>query len=98
MSMLGVRDGKLISLAGRITLVKSVLLSYPTFHSTNSRVPKKELYEIDKLCREFIWRKCDGNASLHYVNWDLMCKPRDWGGLGINSCSKKAGPLRDKLA
>ncbi|KAI0526865.1 hypothetical protein KFK09_002457 [Dendrobium nobile] len=98
MSMLGVWGGKLISLAGRITLVKSVLLSYPSFHSTNSLVPKQVLYKIDKLCKDFIWNKCDGNVGLHYVSWDLMCKPRKWGGLGISSCSKKAEPLRAKLA
>ncbi|PKU72928.1 Putative ribonuclease H protein [Dendrobium catenatum] len=97
MSMLDVWGGKLISLAGRISLVKSVLLSYPTFHSTNSMVPKV-LYKIDKLCIEFLWRKCDGNAGLHYVSWDLMCKPRDWGGLSINSLSNKEGHFRAKLA
>ncbi|PKU66095.1 Putative ribonuclease H protein [Dendrobium catenatum] len=98
MSMLGVWGGKLISLAGRIYLVKSVLLSYPTFHSTNSLVPKQVLLEIDKLCRGYIWNKCDGNAGLHYVNWDILCKPKRYGGMGISSCSNKAGPLRSKLA
>ncbi|PKU78656.1 Putative ribonuclease H protein [Dendrobium catenatum] len=98
MSMLRVWGGKLFSLAGRITLVKSVLLTYPTFHSANSMVPKKVLYEIDKICKEFIWRKRDGNAGLHYVSWNLMCRPRDCGGLGINSCYKHAGTLRAKLA
>ncbi|PKU79528.1 Putative ribonuclease H protein [Dendrobium catenatum] len=98
MSMLGVWGGKLISLARRISLVKSVLLSYPSFHSTNSLVPKQVLYEIDKLCRGFIWNKCDGNVGLHYFSWDLLCKPRRWGGLGISSCSIKDGPLRAKHA
>ncbi|PKU60223.1 Putative ribonuclease H protein [Dendrobium catenatum] len=98
MSMLGVWGGKLISLAGRISLVKSVLLSYPTYHSTNSMVPKHVLAEIDKICKGFIWNKCDGNAGLHSVSWDLLCKPRRWGGLGINSFSIKAGPLRAKHA
>ncbi|XP_020701904.1 uncharacterized protein LOC110113604 [Dendrobium catenatum] len=73
MSMLRVWGGKLFSLAGRITLVKSVLLTYPTFHSANSMVPKKVLYEIDKICKEFIWRKRDGNAGLHYpiIRWTV---------------------------
>ncbi|KAI0496413.1 hypothetical protein KFK09_022729 [Dendrobium nobile] len=98
MSMLGVWGNKLISLAGRITLANSILLSYPSFHSSHSMVPKQTLYEVDKLCRKFIWNKNDGSAGMHYVSWELMCKPRSCGGLRINYCSKKAGPLRARLA
>ncbi|XP_020682074.1 uncharacterized protein LOC110099309 [Dendrobium catenatum] len=98
MSMPGVWGGKLISLARRISLVKSVLLSYSTYHSTLSMVPKKVLYEVDKLCRKYIWNKSDGTVGLHYVSWDLMCKLRRWAGLGINFCSKKTGTLIAKLA
>ncbi|PKU85468.1 Putative ribonuclease H protein [Dendrobium catenatum] len=98
MSMIGVWGGKLISMAGRINLVKSILLSIPTFHSTLSLVPKQVLNEVEKLSRSFIWNKSDGNAGLHYVNWEVMCKPKKFGGLGINPCSKKYGHLRAKLA
>ncbi|KAI0529278.1 hypothetical protein KFK09_001825 [Dendrobium nobile] len=58
-SMLNIWGGKFISLAGRLTLVKSVLLSFPTFHSSLSLVPKSILYDIDKQCINFIWSKCD---------------------------------------
>ncbi|PKU83889.1 Putative ribonuclease H protein [Dendrobium catenatum] len=98
MSMLGIWGNKLISLGGKITLANSVLLSYPSFHSSLSMVPKQTLYEVVKLCRKFIWNKNDGSAGMHYVSWELLCKPRSCGGLGINSCSKKAGPLRARLA
>ncbi|KAL0906116.1 hypothetical protein M5K25_024581 [Dendrobium thyrsiflorum] len=56
------------------------------------------LHEMDKLCRSFIWSKRNGGAGLHYVNWDMMCRPVNCGGRGLFSCSNKVGPLRAKLA
>ncbi|XP_020683953.1 uncharacterized protein LOC110100685 [Dendrobium catenatum] len=98
LNMLNVWGGKLISLAGKITLVKSVLLSYPIFHTALSLVPKKILYEVEKACRDFIWSKSECKKGMHYVSWEMMCKPKKLGGLGISSCSAKAGPLRVKLS
>ncbi|XP_020681242.1 uncharacterized protein LOC110098680 [Dendrobium catenatum] len=98
LNMLSVWGEKFISLAERITLVKSVLLSFPTFHSTLSFVLKSVLNEVDKLCRSFIWSKKAGGAGLHYVSWESICRLNNLGGRGIVSCSKKAGPLRTKLA
>lgn len=96
--MLNSWGSKLILLAGRIALVKSVVLSYPTFHSSHSLIPKGILDEIDKLCRGFIWNKLNGGVGMHYVSWDIMCKPMKYGGRGLHSCSSKVGPLRAKLA
>ncbi|PKU74895.1 Putative ribonuclease H protein [Dendrobium catenatum] len=97
-SMLNIWGGKFISLAGRMTLVKTVLLSFPTFHSSLLLVPKSILYEIDKQCRDFIWSKSDGRRGIHYVNWENLCRPRSQGVRGVMTCAKKAGPLKAKLA
>ncbi|PKU67279.1 Putative ribonuclease H protein [Dendrobium catenatum] len=98
LNKLSIWGGKLLSLAGKITLVNSVLLALPTYHNTLSLVPKQILIEVEKACRKFIWSKGDGSNGLHYASWDLSCKPKSLGGLGINSCLKKTGPLRAKLA
>ncbi|XP_020682101.1 uncharacterized protein LOC110099331 [Dendrobium catenatum] len=52
-----------ISLAGRLVLVKSVYLSLPVFVMTHSLIPLKTLMEFEKLCRDFIWNKCDGKRG-----------------------------------
>ncbi|PKU68578.1 Putative ribonuclease H protein [Dendrobium catenatum] len=98
LNKLSIWGGKLLSLAGKITLVNSILLALPTFHTNLSLVPKQILIEVEKACRKFIWSKGDGSNGLQYASWDLLCKPKSWGGLGINSCLKKVGPLRAKLA
>ncbi|KAH0466354.1 hypothetical protein IEQ34_006457 [Dendrobium chrysotoxum] len=56
------------------------------------------LYEIDKMCRNFIWHKQDGKNGLHYVSRDVLCKLDNLGGHGLHFCVSKAGLLRAKLA
>ncbi|KAL0923155.1 hypothetical protein M5K25_007201 [Dendrobium thyrsiflorum] len=96
--MINIWGSKVISLAGRILLVKSVLLTYPIFHSTLSLVPKSILQDLEKLCRTFIWSKGNGKKGLHFVKWEWMCKSMESGGRGLYSCSKDIGILRAKLA
>ncbi|KAI0513486.1 hypothetical protein KFK09_009510 [Dendrobium nobile] len=89
---------KYLSLPGKIILVKSVLLALPIYHSTHSLVPKKFLAELDKICRNFIWDKKNGAKGMHYVNWNEMCKPIEYGGRGIHSNLTKAPDLHARLA
>ncbi|KAI0524605.1 hypothetical protein KFK09_003982 [Dendrobium nobile] len=87
-----------LSMAGRIILAKSSLLSLPTFVSTHSLIPKKILYDLDRICRDFIWHQNKDNKGLHYFAWDDLCTPRNRGGLGMHSSVKRVGPLRARLA
>ena len=47
--------GRLLSIAGRRVLVRSVLSALPTFALTVLKVPKKILAEVDKIRRRFLW-------------------------------------------
>ncbi|XP_031099806.1 uncharacterized protein LOC116004005 [Ipomoea triloba] len=75
-----------LSLAGRITLAKSVLNSIPTYAMQTAVLPAGVCAEIEKCTRRFIW---EGNMSegtqnkLSLVNWDTVTKPKVAGGLGI---------------
>ncbi|KAI0493816.1 hypothetical protein KFK09_023941 [Dendrobium nobile] len=91
-------DSKCLSLSGKIILVKSILLALPIYHSTHSLVPKKLLADLDRICREFIWNKKNGIKGMHYVNWNDMCKPIEYGGRGLHSNIKIAPALRARLA
>ncbi|KAL0925589.1 hypothetical protein M5K25_003944 [Dendrobium thyrsiflorum] len=96
--LFGVWGSKLISLAGKFTLIRMVLLSLPTFYCTFSLVPKGILNELDKLSRSFIWNKQDGKLGFHFVSWNNLCKQVRVGGRGLRSCPSVVGPLRAKLA
>ncbi|XP_028556870.1 uncharacterized protein LOC114581249 [Dendrobium catenatum] len=97
LKMTNIWGSKMISLAGKILLAKTVLLSFTTFHCTNSLVPKSILDEVDKICRNFIWNKSNGDYGIHYVNRLTMCLATKWGGRALHSCSTKLGPIRSKL-
>ncbi|KAL0917907.1 hypothetical protein M5K25_013013 [Dendrobium thyrsiflorum] len=91
-------ESKFISLPGRLILLKSVILLLPIFQCTHSLIPKSILFDIDKMCMDFIWHKQDGKKGIHYVSCDVLCKPVNMGGRRLHSCGDKVGPLRAKLA
>ncbi|XP_020681367.1 uncharacterized protein LOC110098784 [Dendrobium catenatum] len=89
---------KSLSMGGKITLIETSLLSMSNFLITHSLVSKRVLYEIEKLCRNFLWHKSDGSKCMHYVAWSEICKPRSMGGLGLQSPLLRIGALRSRLA
>lgn len=74
---------RFLSLAGRITLTKSVLSSVPVHTMSSIALPASTLNQLDKIARSFIWGSIDGNRKQHLVSWEKICKPKREGGLGI---------------
>ncbi|XP_028547537.1 uncharacterized protein LOC114578498, partial [Dendrobium catenatum] len=87
-----------LSLAGRVTLINSVLLHSSVYVVTNSMVPRSILNDIEKICRSFLWDIDENHKSIHYASWDTISKPRRMGGLGFHANSKWVGPLRSRIA
>ncbi|KAA3488495.1 Retrovirus-related Pol polyprotein LINE-1 [Gossypium australe] len=52
-----------LSLAGRITLVQSVLLSIPSYFMQSMMIPKGLCDEIEVMVRQFIWGTTSGNKK-----------------------------------
>ena len=72
-----------LSLAGKITLCKVVLSSIPLYPIQLALLLKIICYDIEKLCRRFIWGQNDGKDKIHLVNWRTMCQQKEVGGLGL---------------
>lgn len=76
----------LLSLAGHVTLVKSVIFVLPNHVMQSIPLPKFVYDEIDKKICGFIWSDQIGRRRVHMFSWDILTLPVDHGSLGIRSC------------
>ncbi|GAU51253.1 hypothetical protein TSUD_412460, partial [Trifolium subterraneum] len=82
---------KQLSLAGRITLSKSVIQAIPVYPMMSTSIPKSCLHEIEKIQRTFIWGHSEEGRKAHMIGWNQVTLPKEMGGLGI----RKLAPMND---
>ncbi|XP_061371034.1 uncharacterized protein LOC133313656 [Gastrolobium bilobum] len=78
-----------LSMAGRITLAKSVISTIPMFNMQSSLLPMGICDEIEKLQRKFRWGDTDNQRKYHAIGWDCLKLAKDQGGLGIIDLRKQ---------
>lgn len=76
-------DVRKLSLAGRLTLVKFVLLTIPNYFMSTASIPISICKEIEKMARGFLWGSSSSGRKPALVKWTDCCKPIVNGGLGI---------------
>ncbi|GJX76948.1 hypothetical protein Tco_0323759 [Tanacetum coccineum] len=69
---------------GRLQLVKSVIESMHVFWALVFILPSRILLEIEQLIRVFIWCNDGMSRGKSKVAWEVVCLPKDEGGLGIS--------------
>ncbi|KAF7832322.1 uncharacterized protein G2W53_014655 [Senna tora] len=80
---LQVWKGKLLSQAGRLVLIKSVLSSLSTYQLSYYRLTKSEATKCDQILAHFFWGSDRSPNRPHMINWDKVCQPLHLGGLGV---------------
>ncbi|KAL0298203.1 UNVERIFIED_CONTAM: putative ribonuclease H protein, partial [Sesamum calycinum] len=75
-------DSIQLSFAGRLQLIKSVLMSLNVYWAMAFILPKGIIRAVEKRMRHFLWK---GNSAVGYpkVAWSAVCRPVEEGGLGI---------------
>lgn len=73
----------MLSYAGRLQLIKSVLFGIQLYWCQIFVMPKKVLKEIQRICRVFLWTGCDSNSKKAPISWAQMCLPKSCGGWNL---------------
>lgn len=72
-----------LSRAGRLTLIKSVLLAIPVYWAALTWIPKGVMEKIRRICCRFLWAGSKELTVLPWVAWDKVARSKEWGGWGI---------------
>ncbi|KAG8381639.1 hypothetical protein BUALT_Bualt06G0142500 [Buddleja alternifolia] len=72
-----------LSLAGWATLIKAVTEAMPAYHMQTTRIPLGICHAIDKANRQFLWGGTNAKRKMHLLKWDIICQPKESGGLGL---------------
>jgi len=78
--------GRLLSIGGRLCLLKSFLSNMPIYYLSLFPMPATT---IERKFRAFLWSRKEESKKLCNMSWIIVTLPKRIGGLGIES-------LRDK--
>ena len=67
---------RLLSQAGRTTLISSVFQSLPLYTFSYFKVLESICNKMDAITRSFSWGYETGEKKLHLINWNKICKPK----------------------
>ena len=91
-------SSKWLNLAGKVTLIHSILSSYPIYSSSMILAPKSVINNISKEIRKFLWQGGKvQRKKFHLVKWDTVKNPKCRGGLGIRDPKQMNKSLGAKL-
>ena len=76
---------RLLSLGGRLILVKSVLMGLAVYWLCLARMPKSITNYLRSVVFNFLWGNYNGNHRTHLVDWQTISRPYDRGGWNIKN-------------
>ena len=79
--------GRLLSSAGKLTLLKSCLASIPVYLLSVIKFPKWAIEHINSQMANFLWHDAEGNYKYHLSNWQSLSQKKEHGGWGIPDMS-----------
>ncbi|KAM0825207.1 hypothetical protein ACQ4PT_069705 [Festuca glaucescens] len=86
---------RISSMAGRLTLLVSVIYAMPVFQIMAVHPPVWFIKRIAKAARGLLWANKDvATAGKCLASWKLVCSPKIYGGLGIPDLAARSVALR----
>jgi hypothetical protein len=75
--------GKQFSSGGRLILTNSCLSSVPIYTMGFYLLPLGTHKKMDSIRSNFFWRGAGDTLKYHMMRWSAVCRPKNFGGLGI---------------
>ena len=75
----------LLSIGGRLTLIKSILGSIGIYYMSIFKVPVCIINRLESIRAKFFWGGDADRRKLAWVKWDTVMASLDKGGLGVGS-------------
>lgn len=73
-----------MSMAERITVIKSIIAAMPVYGMSVIPLPKKVRDQIIGLQSNFLWEGNVGERKMPWIKWEELCRSSRDGGLGFN--------------
>lgn len=89
-------QGKLFSYGDRLVLINSILSSMPMFILSFLEIPKGVRKILDLFRSRFFWQSDEHKKTYRLTQWNIICRPKDQGGLGIEVIELKNKCLLSK--
>lgn len=77
---------KILSYARRLQEINVILFSIYNFWGIVFILPQSILKEIDRKCREYLWRRKEDTGMIALVAWEKVCTPKKNRGLSVKRC------------
>ncbi|GKC62503.1 hypothetical protein Tco_1095101, partial [Tanacetum coccineum] len=84
-SCVGDRKNKVLSFAGRLQLVQSVLSSMNVYWASVFLLPNQIIEDIERVMRGFLWCQGEMKKGKAKVAWNVVCLPKQEGGQSIKN-------------
>jgi hypothetical protein len=88
--------GKMLSYGDRLVLINSVLTSLPMFMLSFLEIPVGVRKRLDYYRSRFFWQSDETKKKYRLSRWNILCRPKDQGGLGIEVLELKNKCLLSK--
>lgn len=84
--------GKILSRAGKETLIKSVGQAIPTYAMSVFKLLPQFCSEMEVMLNKFFWNHGRRSKGLNWMRWDQLSTSKDNGGLGFMNLSLRFQP------
>lgn len=88
----------LLSMAGWLVLIQASSSAILSYVMQNSLLPNRILNGIDRVNMDFLWGATDQAKKMRWANWGEVTKPKELGGLGLQSAKGRNTALLAKLS